>query len=123
MSDGCVLVVEDDVLIALDLVEYLEEFGQRVCGTAASVDQAIALADEHRPKLVLMDVRLKGQRDGVDAATEIYNRYRTPVIFITGSREPQTVRRIQEDHPAAVLFKPIYSHELKRVLEEILARG
>ncbi|MBP2292252.1 response regulator [Azospirillum rugosum] len=115
----CVLVVDDEALIALGLTVTLRSMGLRVCGTAATAEQAIALAQQHRPSLVLMDVRLKGQADGVDAAIEIHRTVGSSVIFITGSREPETVQRIQQDHPAGVLFKPILPVHLKAEIDRV----
>ena len=115
-----VLVVDDEELIALALTFTLDTMGLRVCGTAATAAQAIEMAQQHRPSLVLMDVRLKGQADGVDAAIEIHRTVGAAVIFITGSREPETVERIRQDHPAGVLFKPILPIHLKTEIHRVL---
>lgn len=122
MTDGhtCVLVVDDEQLIALALTLTLREMGLRVCGIAATAAKAVELARTHRPSLVLMDVRLKGQADGVDAALEIHQAFGTPIIFIIGSMEPETVERIRQDHPAGVLFKPIMPNHLKAEIDKVL---
>jgi two-component system, response regulator PdtaR len=103
----CVLVVEDEGLIADLWCMCLEDMGLNVCGTAASAAKAIELAEQHRPKVVLMDMRLKGESDGVDAAVAIHGSVGSNVVFITGSREPETIARIRMDHAAAILFKPV----------------
>ena len=113
MSKPCVLIVDDEFLIADTLSLQVEDMGYDVCGTAATAQAAVELAQAHRPGVVLMDVRLKGQADGVDAALEIHRTVGSKVIFITGSREPATMARIEMDHPAAVLFKPIYGQQLR----------
>lgn len=118
----CVLVVDDEELIALALTLTLGSMGLRVCGTAATAAQAVEMAQEHRPSLVLMDVRLKGHADGVDAAIEIHRTVGARVIFITGSREPETVERIRQDHPTGILFKPILPVHLKTEIEKALGR-
>jgi CheY-like chemotaxis protein len=117
----CVLVVDDEFLIAESLSMQIEDMGLPVCGSAATADEAVALAKEHRPFLVLMDVRLKGQRDGVDAAQAIHDDVGSKVIFITGSREPATLARIEEDHPLAILFKPVFGLQLQNAVQ--MARG
>jgi len=117
----CILVVEDEFLIAASLKMQIEDLGLQVCGTADTALDAIAMAKEFRPRVVLMDMRLKGQGDGVDAALAIHLSVGSKVIFITGSREPATMARIQEDHPAAVLFKPIYGRQLQTAIESVLA--
>lgn len=119
MSDlePCVLVVDDEYLIAQGLCLQLEDMGLNVCGTAATAETAVALARAHRPSVVLMDVRLRGQGDGVDAAIAIHFAVGSKVIFITGSREPATVDRIKLDHPSAVLFKPLFGRQLQSAIE------
>ncbi len=92
----------------------LETMGLKVCATAVSADQAIREAQTHRPRLVLMDMRLLGEKDGVDAALAIHETVGSKMIFITGSNEPSTMARIQEDHPTAVLIKPIADRQLRR---------
>lgn len=119
--EECVLVVEDEFLIAASLKMQIEDLGMVVCGTADTASLAISMAQEHRPRVILMDMRLKGQGDGVDAALAIHQTVGSKVIFITGSREPATMARIQEDHPAAVLFKPIYGRQLQTAIEGVLA--
>ncbi|CAN5645018.1 hypothetical protein BH10PSE5_BH10PSE5_03970 [soil metagenome] len=123
MSDlaHCILIVEDEFLIAEGLRLQVEEMGHVVCALAATADEAIAAAQTHRPRVVLMDMRLRGEKDGVDAALAIYDTVGSKVIFITGSREPATMERIQTDHPAAVLFKPLSDRQLRNTLEEVLA--
>jgi two-component system, response regulator PdtaR len=103
----CVLVAEDEFLIADLWSFHLEEMGLRVCGIAASATEAIALAQEHRPQLVLMDMRLRGDSDGVDAALVIHATVGSGVVFITGATEPETTARIHLDHPKAILYKPV----------------
>lgn len=117
-----VLVVDDEFIIANSLSLQIEEMGYGVCGTAATARDAIDLAQTHRPDIVLMDVRLKGAEDGVDAAIAIHDTTDAKVIFITGSREPATMARIELDHAAGVLFKPIYGQQLRTAVEAALAR-
>ena len=114
-----ILVVDDEYLIAEGLRLQVEDMGITVCGTAATAEEAIALAERHRPNIVLMDVRLNGDRDGVDASLAIHLAVGSQVIFITGSREPATMARIQLDHPAAVLFKPVSDWQLKSAIDAI----
>lgn len=115
-----ILIVDDEFIIANSLSLQVEEMGYEVCGTAATAQEAVHLASVHRPDVVLMDVRLKGEEDGVDAALAIHKLVGSKVIFITGSREPATMIRIQEDHPSGVLFKPIYGQRLRTAVEAAL---
>ena len=104
---GTVLIVEDQFLASEFLRIWSEAYGFEVCGVATTADDAVRLAKELKPTHILMDVRLDGARDGVDAAMEIYPAINTRIIFCTGSSEPSTVKRIQAHHPFDVLFKPI----------------
>jgi two-component system, response regulator PdtaR len=116
-----VLVVDDEFLIVELLSIMLRDMGLEVCGTAATGDEAVALAEAHEPGLVLMDVRLKGQMDGVDAARAISRTTGASVIFITGSREPATVARIEQERPVAVLYKPIRFDQLRDAVLQAVA--
>jgi CheY-like chemotaxis protein len=118
--NDCVLVVEDEFFIADQYVYEIEKMGLAVCGVASTAQQAIAIACEHRPRLVLMDVRLKGAEDGVDAAQGIHRAVGSKVIFITGSQEPATLRRIELAHGAAMLSKPVYGNKLRMTVESVL---
>jgi DNA-binding NarL/FixJ family response regulator len=122
MSDlaPCVLVVEDEYLIAEGLSLQVRDMGLAVCGVAATAEAAISLAKAHRPSVVLMDVRLRGEGDGVDAAIAIHHEVGSKVIFITGSREPATLARIKQDHPAGVLFKPLFGRQLQTAVERAM---
>lgn len=117
---ACVAVVEDEFLIAEALAVQLESLGLRVCGTAATAEAAVALVEAHRPDVVLMDVRLDGEKDGVDAAIAIHEAVGSKVIFVTGSREPATMARIGLDHPSGVLFKPVNERELGQAIAAAL---
>lgn len=112
--------MEDEFLIVDCFVDEIESMGRTVCGVADTAQKAIALAREHRPSLVLMDVRLKGVEDGVDASIAIHDAVGSKVIFITGSREPANLKRIGLDHAAAVLFKPLRGYELRAAIEAVM---
>ncbi|WP_404381267.1 response regulator [Caenispirillum salinarum] len=115
-----VFIVDDDFLIVEYLRDAVEDLGLTVAGTAATADDAIRLVREARPDVVLMDVRLRGHSDGVDAARSIHADLNVPIIFITGSNEPQTLERIGKDSPRAVLIKPITPDQLQTVLRDML---
>jgi CheY-like chemotaxis protein len=115
-----VLIVEDEYLIALGLSAQVEDMGLKVCATADSAEGAVAQARAHQPAIVLMDMRLRGDQDGVDAALAIHQDVGSKVIFITGSREQKTIDRISQDHPFATLFKPISDRQLKTTVTEAM---
>jgi DNA-binding NarL/FixJ family response regulator len=120
LRKSTVLVVDDEFLIAEGLCMQVEDMDMAVCGTATNADEAVALAMMHRPEVVLMDMRLRGEKDGVDAALAIHASVGSKVIFITGSREQSTIERIHEDHPAGVLFKPVSDRQLRMAIATAL---
>src|SRR6185503_8429515 len=90
-----VLVVEDEFFISLDTKALLQSMGHTVVAIAVSADQAVRLAGQEKPDVVLMDIRLAGTRDGIDAAEEIRSRFGISSIFVTANSDPQTRRRAQ----------------------------
>lgn len=116
-----VLIVEDNALLAMGLESTLEDLGLTVCGIAASAKEASDSFTAQRPDLVVMDLRLYGDEDGVDAAQFIHSLEKVPIIFITGSNDRASVERIMQDYPASILFKPVHpdrlAQEVARVLE------
>jgi CheY-like chemotaxis protein len=117
-----VLVVDDEILIALGFRFQVEAMGLAVCDIAATADKAVAAARKHRPAVVLMDLRLRGDKDGVDAARAIHETVGSKVIFTAGSREPATIERINSDYPFAVLFKPISDRELESTVADAMSQ-
>jgi DNA-binding NarL/FixJ family response regulator len=105
-----ILIVEDEFLVAMELEASLLEVGWRVCGVAASAEQAIALAVQERPNLVIMDIRLLGPRDGIEAATEIYQATGIRSIFVTAHADNKTKDRAKPAEPLAWIAKPYAAH-------------
>ena len=120
LAGRTVLIVEDEFLIVNLLLDMVEDLGMVICDVVDTADLAVKTAVEAHPEIVLMDVRLRGVQDGIDAAHRIHEACACPVVFVTGSREPATVSRIEEAHPAATLFKPITPRVLRDTLENVL---
>ena len=109
---GRVLVVEDEALIALETSSHLEDWGYAVCGVAASGSEALRQAEQTRPELALVDVNLGGD-DGVMLARILRERYGTAVLFLTGSSDPLSRRRMAAARPSGCVFKPYSPAELR----------
>lgn len=117
-----ILLIEDEAIVALSLTKDLERMGYGVSGTANCVADAILLAQEHKPDLVLMDIELKDDDlDGIDAARCLKALYDVPVIFVSGQSDPDTIRRASEASPVGFLTKPLRMNELEVNLEIALA--
>jgi C4-dicarboxylate-specific signal transduction histidine kinase len=117
-----IMVVEDDRIVARDISEQLGRIGHTVIGVTASGEAAVALAMSSRPDLILMDVRLEGRIDGIDAAREILGTSQIPVVFLTAYADDETIRRAGEAEPFGYLLKPFEDLQLRTVIEMALHR-
>ncbi len=106
------LIVEDDFFVAMELEHRLAEAGFEVVGIAVSADEAVQIADAKHPDLAIMDVRLAGARDGVDAAIELSARFNIPSIFATAHSDSRIRERAQVAKPRGWLQKPYSSFAL-----------
>lgn len=118
-----ILVVEDESVVALDLKEHLQEMGYSVCAIASSGDEAIALTQEHRPDLILMDVVIRGGMDGIEAATHVARERPIPVIYLTAFGDESTIGRALHTAPYGFLTKPFHPTNLRAAIEVALYRA
>jgi diguanylate cyclase (GGDEF)-like protein len=112
-----ILLVEDEGVIARDLEDTLTRLGYRVSGIASEGTQAIAMARELHPELVVMDVGLRGEVDGIDAACAIQEDAPVPVIFLTGHSDSETLQRAVLTGPLGYLIKPFQEADLRAAVE------
>lgn len=117
-----ILIVEDEAVIALDLKLELQDMGYRVLGPATSGAQALRLAAQEPPDLVLMDIRIQGPLDGVDTAARLGAGGGPPVIFLTSHSDDETVARAARTAPLGFITKPFQPRELRAAIEVGLAR-
>src|ERR1051325_9878103 len=115
-----VLIVEDERIIALDLRRMLRDSGYDAVGIAASAEEALALAAAERPDLVLMDIRIRGDIDGIATARLLQQSFRLPVIYISAHADDATIDRAKATNPFGYLLKPIKPAELKTAVEVTL---
>src|ERR1044072_6090308 len=116
-----VLVAEDEALIRLDLVEMLKEEGYHVAGEAADGEQAVAMASELKPDLVILDVKMP-KMDGIDAAAAIAEKRIAPVVILTAFSQRDLVQRAREAGGMAYLVKPFAKHDLVPAIELAVSR-
>jgi PAS domain S-box-containing protein len=112
-----ILVVEDEGFVAVDLQQVLVSLGYRVDHTAATAEEALRCAIESPPDLVLMDIHIKGDRDGIEAATELQARFGMPVVYLTAYTDVATVERAKRTAPLGYLQKPFSEVALRTTLE------
>ncbi|MBD0309598.1 MAG: response regulator, partial [Microcoleus sp. T1-bin1] len=99
MSQKKILIVEDESIIAEDISDSLISLGYRITGMVYSGEEAIEAAAKCRPDLVLMDVNLQGEIDGITAAAEIRARFQIPVVYLTAYADENTLRRVNATKP------------------------
>lgn len=115
-----ILVVEDEFLIASECEWILVNAGYKVVGTAADEHQAISLAEQTRPDLVLMDIRLARGGDGIETAKAIRARYGIRCLFVSAHGDKETKSRAESLEPVGWLVKPYTARMLLEVLNEAL---
>jgi PAS domain S-box-containing protein len=112
-----IFVVEDESIVALNLQNRLKNLGYDIAGTAASGEDAIAKCEESRPDLVLMDIMLKGEMDGIAAADQIRNKLRIPVVYLTAYADNVTLDRARITEPFGYILKPFEIKEIRTTVE------
>jgi sigma-54 dependent transcriptional regulator, acetoin dehydrogenase operon transcriptional activator AcoR len=115
-----ILIVEDEMIFAKDLSLTLEDLGYEVIGTAWTAELALQLTEESKPDLVLMDIKLAGGIDGIQASEQIRARFDIPVIFLTAHGEGDVIFRARVTEPYGFLAKPISRNALKTTIETAL---
>lgn len=117
-----ILIVEDERIVAEDLREALLELGYDVIGIAATAAKALSMALEGKPDVVCMDIVIKGDRDGIDVAGELWREHMIPSVFTTAYSDEAIMERAANAHPAGFLVKPYDIGNLRCTLEVALAK-
>ncbi|MGQ9855065.1 MAG: PAS domain S-box protein, partial [Candidatus Oleimicrobiaceae bacterium] len=117
-----ILIVEDEALVAADVAQLLEKSGHLVIGRVATGKAALAAVQKDRPDLVLMDIGLKGELDGIQAAKEIYGEFDVPVVFLTSHSDKATLQRAKQAQPFGYILKPFGEREVEATVEMAVHR-
>jgi len=115
-----ILIVEDESILALGMECSLEEFGYEVSGIETNYNSAIKHAKDYHPDLIIMDINLKGEKTGIDAAKYIWNEFQIPIIFLTSYSDDKTIKNAMNSEPYAYLIKPCREEELKATIQTTL---
>ncbi|MFH2107073.1 MAG: response regulator [Chrysiogenia bacterium] len=116
-----ILIVEDEAVLAMVYLQQLRELGYRDVGLAFSGKDALAAVERRRPKLILLDIKLRGDLDGIGVAEIIRCRHKMPIVYITAYSDAETLRRAWSTDPVCILGKIGNNGELSRVVERIMA--
>lgn len=122
MAGEAILVVEDERIVARDIEKRLKKLGYRVVASVASGEEALDQARLTRPDLVLMDIQLKGQLDGIQTAERIYADFEIPVVFLTAYADEETLQRAKVTEPFGYIVKPFDERDLHAAIEVALRR-
>jgi two-component system cell cycle sensor histidine kinase/response regulator CckA len=135
MKKGTIFVVEDEVIIADDIKSYLQKFGYKVPLIATSGEEALKRVRDIRPDLILMDIVLRGEMDGIETAEKIRSEFDVPVVYLTAFADDETLERAKITEPFGYIIKPfeerdlyttiemaLYKHKMERKLKESEAK-
>lgn len=122
MEKAKILIVEDEVIVALDLEGKLKKLGYTVCAIASTGREAVDKAASNYPDLVLMDISLKGNISGIEAAREIFACFNIPIIYLTANADDSTFEKAKTTRPLGYLLKPFKERELKYTIEITFSR-
>ena len=122
MTTKRIMVVEDDVIIASLIESRLKKIGYAVSGIFDTGEDAITGAAEQKPDLVLMDISLRGEIDGIDAASEISSCLDIPCVFLTSYSDRDTIERAKTTKPDGFILKPFTDEALRSTIEIAFSR-
>jgi CheY-like chemotaxis protein len=117
MVERTILLVEDDDIIARVAEWRLKNLGYKVCGRAISGAEAMELVVKQKPDLVLMDINLKGDIDGIETANMIKQGFNIPVVFVTSHSDGITLERAKATNPDGFILKPFDDNDLRVAIE------
>ncbi|MBK9275168.1 MAG: response regulator [Flavobacteriales bacterium] len=120
MAQTNVLVVEDESIVSKDIQHSLKKLGYHVVGAAATGEQAVKLAVEAQPDIILMDIMLKGEMNGIEAATQIRQETNIPVIFLTAYADESTLNKAKVTQPYGYIIKPFKEIDIHTSIEMAL---
>ena len=117
-----ILLVEDDDIVARVAMWRLQKLGYEVCARATNSADAVEMAIEHRPDLILMDIKITGPNDGITTARMLKEVTDAPLIYLTSQSDEETVVRAAETHPAGFIAKPFEDKDLRIAIEIALRK-
>lgn len=122
MASSRILIVEDESIIVADIDATLRELGYDVCGTASSGDEAYMLAEKLKPDLILMDILIEGEADGIETAERINFTLDIPIVYLTAHANGATIERATATRPYGYIVKPFNEQVLHSNIEMALYR-
>jgi CheY-like chemotaxis protein len=118
-----ILIVEDEAILAMVYLQSLRKLGYTDVECVGSAEAALAAVERSQPKLILLDIKLRGERDGITVAEILRQRFDIPFVFITAFADPATLRRARLTRPFRILGKTGDNGELVRTVAEVMSVG
>lgn len=123
MGKTRILIAENESIIAQDLQQRLQNWGYEVIAVVSSGKEAIQKVEENNPSIVLLNIGLNGEIDGIEAATEIHSLFRVPIVYLTGYADERTKKRARIAEPYGYIIKPFEDRELHTAVEMALLKA
>jgi two-component system, response regulator PdtaR len=120
MKKAKIMIVEDEISLAMIMKEQLSDLGYDICKPVTSGEEAIKNVEQDKPDVILMDIGLNGEMDGIEAAKKIRSSYSIPIIFSTGHQDKETMERAKVVEPSGYFIKPVECEDLKLAIDEAL---
>lgn len=122
MDAAKIFIVEDEFIIAKGLVRKLEKLGYQVLGITSSGEDALVQIQENSPDLVLMDILIEGEKDGIETAKQVLNDFNIPVIYLTAYSDNKTLERAEQSGGYGYILKPFKQREVHAAIRMALSK-
>jgi CheY-like chemotaxis protein len=122
MVNKKIMIVEDDFIIRMFIEKVVLDSGYELVSRASSYEEAVELAEQFRPDLILMDIGLNGKKDGIETATRIRELLPVKIVYLTGNSDEKTMEHAKSTQPLGFIFKPIDEEMLKEVLQRFITQ-
>jgi len=121
-SPAKILIVEDEMIIGANISLQLSKLGYEVTGIVSRGEEAISHVRQSRPDIVLMDIQLKGNLDGIDTVSKMHQENNIPVIYLTANADEENFERAKSTNPYAFISKPFKKLDLQHAIELTMGR-
>ena len=118
-----VMIVEDEAIVSIDIRENLINFGYQVVGISSSGEDTIKNALKNRPEIILMDIELEGEMNGIETARQIKSQLDIPVIYLTSFSDDTMLAKALETEPSGYLLKPFFARELHTTIQTAINKS
>jgi PAS domain S-box-containing protein len=122
LESTSILIVEDEKIVAWDIQERLEKLGYKVLARVASGTEAVQMVSSNKPDLVLMDIQIEGNLNGIETAALLYNSFNIPIVYLTAHSDDKTLAQATQTNPFGYLLKPLQARELHTTIQVALQR-